>query len=114
MKKNNTHSLVSIFVVLAIFFALGTTMSTISQKSETKKVALDTKNKSTKDKIYAYNLPEATFTVSSFSLAITLVFLFSLVFIPVKKALAFIDLVPRVEISYWSKLFTSTIVVNAP
>jgi hypothetical protein len=115
MLKNKTYRIISLLVVLAMGFAMSSSIL-FSKHSTTKKIeASKTKTEQkNQDETSISSFSEATFSVVNFSFTASLIFLFTLVVIARYYRIQFVYLVERVKISYWSNLYSSTIIVNAP
>ena len=115
MLKNKTYRIISLLVVLAMCFAMSSSIL-FSKHSTTPKteVSKNKKEQKNQDEVSISSFSEATFSVVNFSFSACLVFLFALVVIARYYRIQFVYLVERVKISYWSNLYSSTIIVNAP
>lgn len=110
MKNKVLHSVLTVFLLFAMVF-------TVASKIDFGTTDTEHKIEKTSDndqQEFVSSQIEATFPASVFKLSAALVFVFEVITSIENVQLPYVELCSLQTTSYWVKLITSTIVVNAP
>lgn len=115
MLKSKKNIVFSLVVLFAMIVALGAkTITSEFRDVEKKELTKESKEEVPTDLVKISSLSEATFQLLTYNVNAALIFMFALVLIPVVRNFKITLSILKIEVSYWSNLFTSTIIVNAP
>ena len=112
MLKNRFYSFYSVLLIACLTWVISANKFFLNEKAVQKTEQKD--NKGQQNIVKIAPLSDATFQLSSFNLDAALHFVFETAFLLQSERVDHIELAPRFLTSYWSKLFASNIIINAP